>query len=330
MCLPSAPLFLYEKRIVMIDIDYMPDGMLWRPVRTMEELCALEPVSQDFHDALERMRLEGIVAEESDTLKLLNKSFEVLTRWYYCHPSLETWDEERSDIIYYAHNEMGWDKSGTMVMATAYWMSRLVSDKALWLAGDFECEIVAFASQEPFWAPLGTLAGDLSGQHRSIEYPFRLRPCAPEAYLNSSVNWERITKGYQPDTLVELIELWNPLERQVIAGIIGEAMTDYHQQAQAVVGHYGQGLPMRYHLQRLRPITLTLREIVDYCKRRLAWEDVRQIVGMLNHLLRRRLGDQDAALIDSVEESFRERQGRLEVNINSPGNYIAREINMNK
>lgn len=52
----------------------------------------------------------------------------------------------------------------------------------------------------------------------------------------------------------------------------------------------------------------TLVEIVDYCKKRVEWNDAKEIVAMLNRLLRNRGTDEDSELVDSIEEDFRNRK----------------------
>ena len=48
----------------------------------------------------------------------------------------------------------------------------------------------------------------------------------------------------------------------------------------------------------------TLVEIVNYCKKRVRWEDVNDFVAMLNRLLRSNATEEDSELVDSVEEHF--------------------------
>lgn len=77
----------------------------------------------------------------------------------------------------------------------------------------------------------------------------------------------------------------------------------------------------------------TLVEIVDYCKDCVTWDDVKSIVAMLNKLLRRQSTKEDSDLVDSIETEFKQRLGvgiRVEqatIGVNSPGNYIANQIN---
>ena len=88
---------------------------------------------------------------------------------------------------------------------------------------------------------------------------------------------------------------------------------------------------------------IALVEMVDYCKNCVSWEDAKSIVAMLYKLLRKDATEEDYALLDSVEEEFRQRfqghvthvQGDLvrskhvkhEVNGVAPG---ATGINVNK
>lgn len=53
--------------------------------------------------------------------------------------------------------------------------------------------------------------------------------------------------------------------------------------------------------------SFTLALIVDYCKKRIDWSEVNQIVAMLNRLLRGVVTDDDAAMVDSIEEEFKNR-----------------------
>lgn len=52
----------------------------------------------------------------------------------------------------------------------------------------------------------------------------------------------------------------------------------------------------------------TLVEIVNYCKSCVEWADVKDIVAMLNKLLRRMATDEDSDLVDSIEEEFKQRR----------------------
>lgn len=53
--------------------------------------------------------------------------------------------------------------------------------------------------------------------------------------------------------------------------------------------------------------SFSLSLIVDYCMKRVSWDEVMHIVAMLNRLLRGVSTKEDAALVDSIEESFRKR-----------------------
>lgn len=52
----------------------------------------------------------------------------------------------------------------------------------------------------------------------------------------------------------------------------------------------------------------TLVEIVDYCKGRVEWDDVKDIVAMLNRLLRKTGTEEDSDLVDSIEKEFKKRK----------------------
>lgn len=52
----------------------------------------------------------------------------------------------------------------------------------------------------------------------------------------------------------------------------------------------------------------TLVEIVDYCKRRVEWNDAKDIVAMLNWLLRKIGTQEDSSLVDSIESEFLNRK----------------------
>lgn len=52
----------------------------------------------------------------------------------------------------------------------------------------------------------------------------------------------------------------------------------------------------------------TLVEIVDYCKSRVEWSDAKEVVAMLNRLLRTTGTQEDSDLVDSIEEEFRNRR----------------------
>ena len=53
--------------------------------------------------------------------------------------------------------------------------------------------------------------------------------------------------------------------------------------------------------------TFTLSQIVEYAKTRVAWEDARPIVGMLNMMLRGCASREDIEQVDSIEKEFRQR-----------------------
>ena len=50
--------------------------------------------------------------------------------------------------------------------------------------------------------------------------------------------------------------------------------------------------------------TFSLREIVDYCKGAVEWDDVKGIVAMLNKLLRRTGTEKELGMVDSIEREF--------------------------
>lgn len=56
----------------------------------------------------------------------------------------------------------------------------------------------------------------------------------------------------------------------------------------------------------IKTINFTLDQIVDYCKKRVEWDDAKIIVAMMNDLTRRiALEEETVELIDSIEESFK-------------------------
>ena len=78
--------------------------------------------------------------------------------------------------------------------------------------------------------------------------------------------------------------------------------------------------------------TFTLSQIVENAKDCVEWEEARSIVWLLNRMLRRRGSRKDFELVDSIEQEFRNRRmvgiqvKNAEIEVNSPGNYIARNI----
>lgn len=60
------------------------------------------------------------------------------------------------------------------------------------------------------------------------------------------------------------------------------------------------------HIEKVR--TFSLREIVDYCKGAVEWDDVKGIVVMLNKLLRRTGTDEELDMVDSLEREFGRRK----------------------
>ena len=70
--------------------------------------------------------------------------------------------------------------------------------------------------------------------------------------------------------------------------------------------------------------SFTLSQIVDYCKRRVSWEDVRPIVAMLNVLLRGGASSEDVELVDSIEAEFLSR--RLGNVFNAPVGQVVQHV----
>lgn len=71
----------------------------------------------------------------------------------------------------------------------------------------------------------------------------------------------------------------------------------------------------------------TLVQIADYCKGCVEWNDAKEIVRMLNKLLRHIGTEEDSELVDSIEEEFK---NRCMVSVNSPGNLIGNSFNYGK
>lgn len=67
----------------------------------------------------------------------------------------------------------------------------------------------------------------------------------------------------------------------------------------------------------------TLVEIVEYCKSRVEWKDAKDIVAMLNSLLRKTGTQEDSDLVDSIETEFMKRKygDAVSGNKNSFGDY---------
>lgn len=79
----------------------------------------------------------------------------------------------------------------------------------------------------------------------------------------------------------------------------------------------------------------TLSMIVDYCKNCAELNQVKDIIHMLNIFLRKKGTDDEYALVDSIEECFKQRLGigiaikEAKIDVNSPGNIIAKEVKEN-
>lgn len=104
---------------------------------------------------------------------------------------------------------------------------------------------------------------------------------------------------------------------------VAESYDDYYEQSERIMQLEKEKLTLQKHIDELqaeneRLNTLlekkkrttgkdrrfTLPQIVNYCKGCVQWEDVKQIVAMLNKLLRRNATEEDEKLVDSIETEF--------------------------
>ena len=80
--------------------------------------------------------------------------------------------------------------------------------------------------------------------------------------------------------------------------------------------------------------SFTLKEIVEYCKSCIEWNDAKSVVAMLNKKLRTDGTEEESKLVDSVEDHFKQRLGvglsikEALIEVNSPGNIVGKEIKM--
>ena len=80
--------------------------------------------------------------------------------------------------------------------------------------------------------------------------------------------------------------------------------------------------------------SFTLKEIVEYCKSCIEWNDAKSVVAMLNKKLRKDGTEEESKLVDSIEDCFKQRLGvglsikEAFIEVNSPGNIVGKEIKM--
>lgn len=79
--------------------------------------------------------------------------------------------------------------------------------------------------------------------------------------------------------------------------------------------------------------TFSLKEIVDYCKGCVDWNDTKSIVAMLNKFLRNKgCTEEESKMVDGIEDIFKKRLGigitveNANIGVNSPGNIIANKV----
>ena len=122
------------------------------------------------------------------------------------------------------------------------------------------------------------------------------------------------------------IEMNNNPQRRLLESMFGRLMQD----ADWLPSEQQETPPAR---QVHAEPTFTLSQIVEYCKKRVVWEDARPIVTMLNTLLRGYASHEDFEQVDGIETAFLKRTGvgiqvkNAEIEVNSPGNIIAKNIN---
>lgn len=85
--------------------------------------------------------------------------------------------------------------------------------------------------------------------------------------------------------------------------------------------------------------SFTLSLIVDYCKKKVEWDDAKSIVTMLYKLLRKNGTDEEYVLVDSIEDVYRQRFSgsthidsleSADIHVYSPGNIIGNTITNGK
>ena len=121
--------------------------------------------------------------------------------------------------------------------------------------------------------------------------------------LDSYINYKPCFKcaDFSPSEEIEVLdERINHLEdeKQALQGRINELEAENEKLKALLEKKKRNGKARRF----------TLVEIVNYCKGRVEWNDVKDIVAMLNRLLRKTGTQEDSDLVDGIEEEFMKRK----------------------
>ena len=190
--------------------------MLWSDFKTIDRFYKIEPLNKYFHEVLKGIDTSTFGIKKDDT-KVFNEVYYQMTRMAY----------ERAlpaDFLTYIDEikeDMGRSFGVELVMSMLYFTMSLV-DKESRLFNSFLLLTIKERFEDcPYWKPFSICYNRLIKGKRRIKYDFKPHPVSATELADKYVNWQKITKDYDPGVMIELLSLWEKEDdRRALAGMI--------------------------------------------------------------------------------------------------------------
>ena len=183
----------------------LPREMLWTEKQTMDDFFKLEPLNEKFFEVFVTLREEPFDIH-SDEVKVFNEVYYQITRMYYENPMPDDLKNFISDI----KANLGWSYSAELVMSMAYFMIANCNKKQLNMF--FTNSIIDKFQDSIYWKPFNLCSDELKKARKSINYNFNPCPAPIDELTFKYIPWADLTRNYDKNALLELINLWSKEE----------------------------------------------------------------------------------------------------------------------
>lgn len=198
----------------------LPREMLWTDKKTMEEFFELDPVNKEFYEVFITLRGEPFSVTE-DAVKVFNEVYYQLTRMMFEDPMSSNREKYETDI----QANLRWDCSPALVMTMIYFIRALNAKCIKSLSSYFFNDILEEYGYSLYWKMFGQRYLKLHSNSVWMKYKFRPAPRPVSYFTNMYVEWLSITRSYDLMSIGYVLNLWkSPQDKKTIAKMILERM----------------------------------------------------------------------------------------------------------
>lgn len=292
----------------------LPREMLWTDKKTMDEFFELEPLNKELYEEFTALQGEPFSVNE-DAVKVFNEVYYQLTRMMFEHPMPSDTERYETDI----KANLGWNHSAALVMTMIYFIRTLNANCIISLNRFFFNNIEETYGESMYWQKFQHRLKRLKSNMVGMKYKFRPLPRPVSYFTDVYLNWNIITRRYDLGAIEYVLNLWiSPLERKTIAEMIIESMS-----------YGGINHPNGLECEQVRRFVAAFLDINPFSEDASILDRIQG--DKPEEILKPKMQQQLelASLIDLQEWNGKPliiKIGNAEINVNSGGNFIGKEI----